>query len=177
MRATLAIHGIWTKARDVSWVEEFENYADGELDVRPRIIGWISGVLSYFKWYRDRIVSAEAAYVGRLSEPPNVIAHSFGGYITWSLMAERGVKFNNIILLAPAAPVTTEWKRLENRFSRARVYWSLKDEIIGFAKYGKMGKFGPTFRHDRVESIETNLLHSDHVRTDKFREYIEFLKQ
>jgi len=158
----------------------FEEEARYELDVRPRVYGWASGALSYFEWYRDRIVASEAEYVRRLladDQPPNVIAHSFGGHIMWAMLAKRGFKFHNVILLAPAAPEDTDWHAFEDKFNRVRVYWSLKDEIIGFARYGKMGKYGPRNSHPRVESIETDLLHSDHVQRKRMKEYIEFLRQ
>jgi pimeloyl-ACP methyl ester carboxylesterase len=179
-RATLAIHGIWTRARALAWIEVFEDMARYELDVRPREYGYASGVLSAFGWYRNRIVNAEENYVRRVlaREPePNIIAHSFGGYVAWALMAERGVRFHNVILLAPAAPEATDWRRFEDKFNRVRVYWSPRDEIIGLAPYGRIGKVGALMTHPRVESIRTDRLHSEHIQPGRFKEYIEFLRQ
>jgi pimeloyl-ACP methyl ester carboxylesterase len=179
-RATLAIHGIWTRARALAWIEVFEDMARYELDVRPREFGYISGVLSVFGWYRDRIVGGEEKYARRVlaGQPePNVIAHSFGCYVAWSLMAERRVQCHNVILLAPAAPEAADWRRFEDKFNRVRVYWSPRDEIIGLAPYGRMGKVGALMTHPRVESKQTALLHCEHVEPARFKEYIEFLRQ
>lgn len=179
-RATLAIHGIWGRARDLNWIEVFEEEARYELDVRAREYGYVAAILSCFAWYRNKIIDSEVAYYNRLlrqDAPPNLIAHSFGGYVAWALMADRGLRFHNVALLAPAIPEDTNWKLFDSRFSSVGVYWSGRDEIIGSAPYGKMGKVGPQVEHNRVASIETGLLHADYVERKRMKSYIEFLRR
>lgn len=180
MRPTLAIHGIWSRAGDLNWIEVFEAEARFELDVRPREYGFVSGLLTAFGWYRDRIVAQEVLYYKKLlagGPPPNLVAHSFGGYVAWRLMEREGLRFHNVILLAPAAPAAINWRMFDDNFSRLRIYWSDDDEIIGLSPYGRMGRTGPHHRHPRVEAIATARRHGDHTLRPRFKEYIEFLRQ
>ena len=174
----LALHGIWTKARDVSWTEKFEAFAGDCLDVRTRVYGWSSGLLSYFNWYRQYLVDCEAKYLNEVVAPvcPSIIAHSFGGYIVSQLL-ERGYCFDKIVLVAPAAPSDFDWARYESQFTEVKVYWSKDDEIIGVAAYGKMGKEGPKRYHPRVESVEVpGMKHSGYF-PGYFSEWVRFFKQ
>ena len=72
-------------------------------------------------------------------------------------------------MIAPAGDENFDWQMHERQFDLGWVYWSRNDEVIPWAYYGKLGAVGPAQKHPKVQSIETNMRHSEYFDQRNFK--------
>ena len=172
------LHGIECDPKDRIWSEEVEaKFQPGTfIRLMARKYGDVGAFGVWFSAFaRRRVVDHEEAYFrclqddlgldGRIS----VVGHSLGGYIVTALL-KRGIKFYKIAHLWGSTVSNFNWRKVEDDFTAARVYWSPEDEVLTESSVatdedpelglGLMGKEGPRRKHPSVEPIKTNWTHN-----------------
>lgn len=181
----ILLHGVEADPALRLWNEEVAVRYQHLTSIRlmPRKYGYVGGTGVWFSASRrQKIVDHEEAYFrGITGQMPglledieqgtriSIIGHSLGAYIVTALL-KRGIKFHCVAHLWGWTVPDFNWAGVDSNFERVRVYWSPNDERVSSAPaaigedpeltVGIMGKVGPQIAHPRVESIQTNWLHT-----------------
>lgn len=184
----ILLHGIECDPRHRLWNEEVEAHYQPlasiyGIQLIARKYGWVSGWAVWFSSFSRRAVvdHEEEYFLGVPGERDglfenlapgtkvSIAGHSLGGYIITALL-KRGIKFHRFAHLWGSSVEGFDWAAVEANFDRARVYWSANDEILTASSVavdedpelalGLMGKIGPQAAHPRVESIQTDWMHT-----------------
>jgi len=182
----ITIHGVQTKRNKSNWQEEFENfvlYHSADCEVVNFKYGYWLGVLPWIatfptpflaKWLKNHYTKKFRKFIKKQvrkykPEHLHLIGHSFGTWITHSILLDLQIPLQTVHLIAPV--VSAHIKRndldsavLDRKTNHVYIYSSKADEVCRLAPYpfGHLGYWGLIDRQqpqDRTQARKQPYLH------------------
>lgn len=184
MNPVILVHGIHTSKTEArAWMRDMGAYLKRvipEIEVHEFRYGWTSGVsvrLPVWGWFSRRRKTkkfqrfvAELAKKGGNAGHADVVAHSFGTWLTHHSMTKGGPKtfFRRLVYMGGIVSSRENFEAEQTHHERLLNMFSRKDDVVRFAPFGHCGYRGFLNVGARVKNLDmTPLEHGEYLTSDK----------